>query len=314
MRISRVAPLLAPLWDLGPLPARRAGAAAPQPWVEAPQRRALLVEGWGDEAEGSGGHWVGITHDGSVRCLLRGVRPLAPPKDARAAAAEVLASTPRVYAVWYAVLPAPGAPQQPPQHPRSGVARDPRARGGVAAAPRGAGRVRNALTQVCGHWAALPVRPPKPSLPPPPATSQPRPLLAPPPPRPGERGNEAGGDTDPPPRRRVSAPPPRPPPSRPPTLPPHPPPRPTRGTAVSLPPPPPARGGGWGRAACMAGRYAESSGQPSSAPRAACEPQDRPSNQIKSNPYPPPLPPPPYLPPLPSARFTRRRGEPPHPP
>ena len=119
MRISRVAPLLAPLWDLGPLPTRRAGAAAPQPWVDAPQRRALLVEGWDDEAEGSGGHWVGITHDGSVRCLLRGVRPFAPPRDARAAAAEVLASTPRVYAVWYAVLPAPGAPQPPPQHPRA---------------------------------------------------------------------------------------------------------------------------------------------------------------------------------------------------
>ena len=33
----------------------------------------------------------------------------------------------------------------------------------------------------------------------------------------------------------------------------------------------------------MAGRYAESSGQPSSAPQADCEPQDRPSNQIKSN-------------------------------
>ena len=119
VRISRVAPLLAPLWDLGPLPARRARAAAPQPWVDAPQRRALLVEGWDDEAEGSGGHWVGITHDGSVRCLLRGVRPLAPPRDARAAAAEVLASTPRVYAVWYAVLPAPGTPQPPPQHPRA---------------------------------------------------------------------------------------------------------------------------------------------------------------------------------------------------
>ena len=42
--------------------------------------------------------------------------------------------------------------------------------------------------------------------------------------------------------------------------------------------------------ACMAGRYAESSGQPSSAPRAACEPQDRPSNQIKSNPSLPPSP------------------------
>ena len=31
-------------------------------------------------------------------------------------------------------------------------------------------------------------------------------------------------------------------------------------------------------------------------------------------PLPPPPPPPPYLPPLPSARFARRRGRPPHPP
>ena len=44
---------------------------------------------------------------------------------------------------------------------------------------------------------------------------------------------------------------------------------------------------------CMAGRCAELSGQPSSAPQAACEPQDRPSNQIKSNQIPPPTPPPP---------------------
>ena len=120
MQISRVAPVLAPLWDQGPLLARRAGAAAPRPWVDAPQRRVLLVEGWDDAAEGSGGQWVGITHGGSVMCLLRGVRPLAPPRYPRAAAAAVLASTPRVYAVWYAVLPAPGAPQPPPQHPRAG--------------------------------------------------------------------------------------------------------------------------------------------------------------------------------------------------
>ena len=37
------------------------------------------------------------------------------------------------------------------------------------------------------------------------------------------------------------------------------------------------------RVARIAGRYAESSGQPSCAPQAACEPQDRPSNQIKLN-------------------------------
>ena len=79
----------------------------------------LLVEGWDDKAQGAGGQWVGITHGGSVQCLLRGVRPLAPPKEARAAAAAVLASTPRVYDVWDAVLPAPGALQPPLQHPRA---------------------------------------------------------------------------------------------------------------------------------------------------------------------------------------------------
>ena len=129
---------------LGPLPVRRARAAAPQAWTSAPQRRVLLVEGWDDEAEGSVGHWVGITHGGTIRCLLRGNRPLAPPRDPLAAAGAVLASIPRVFAVWYAMMPAPEAPQPPSQHrdpprggrrPRSGVARGPRARGGVATAP-----------------------------------------------------------------------------------------------------------------------------------------------------------------------------------
>ena len=94
----------------------------PQAWTSAPQRRVLLVEGWDDEAEGSGGHWVGITHGGTIRCLLRGDRPLAPPQDPLAAAGAVLASIPRVFAVWYAVMPAPEAPQPPPQHryPRTG--------------------------------------------------------------------------------------------------------------------------------------------------------------------------------------------------
>ena len=82
-RLSQVAPLLAPLWDLGPLPARRVGAAAPRPWINAPQRRVLLVEGWDVEAEGSEGHWVGITHDSSIRCLPHGDTPLTPPRDPR---------------------------------------------------------------------------------------------------------------------------------------------------------------------------------------------------------------------------------------
>ena len=139
----------------------------------------------------------------------------------------------------------------------------------------------------------------------------------------------AGGDTPPPPGRRVYAPPAAPrqrgggrpkvrgdPPPQPPGPPPSPPPPPLGRALLSLlppptsppnprhggePPPPRARGGGRVHTACMAGRYAESSGQPSSAPLAACEPRDRPSNQIKSNLLPcsptSPHPPPPHTPP-----------------
>ena len=124
--------------------------------------------------------------------------------------------------------PAAAAPTAPPRRerrPRSGVARGPRARGGVAAAPRGAGRVGNALTQARGLWAAPPVRPRKPSLPPPPA----RRAGHRPPPR-------AAGLCTPPRPCGDGARRPSPPPSSPP---PHPLPRPTRGTAASLPPPPP---------------------------------------------------------------------------
>ena len=60
---------------------------------------------------------MGVTHDGTVRCLSRGDRSLATPPDLHAATGAVLASIPRVYAVWYAVLPAPGSPPLPPQHP-----------------------------------------------------------------------------------------------------------------------------------------------------------------------------------------------------
>ena len=135
---------------------------------------------------------------------------------------------------------APTAPPRRERRPRSGMARIPRARGGVAAAPRGAGRVRNAVTHVCGDWAHLPVRPPKPS-PPPCFLSAPAP---PSPPPPARRAGEQGGrgHRPPPPRAAGLCTPPQPcgdgarRPS-PPSLPPHPPPRPTRGTAASLPPP-----------------------------------------------------------------------------
>ena len=66
---------------------------------------------------------MGVTHDSAVRCLSLGDRSLAAPPDLHAATGAVLASIPRVYPVWYAVLPAPGSPPQPPQHqyPRAGV-------------------------------------------------------------------------------------------------------------------------------------------------------------------------------------------------
>ena len=42
----------------------RGGATTPKAWTSAPQRGVLLIEGWDSEEEGSGGHWVGVTHDG----------------------------------------------------------------------------------------------------------------------------------------------------------------------------------------------------------------------------------------------------------
>ena len=65
VRPDRVAPLLALLWDLGPLPVHRGRAPTPQAWTSAPQCRALLIEGWGDVAEGSRGHLAGVTPDGT---------------------------------------------------------------------------------------------------------------------------------------------------------------------------------------------------------------------------------------------------------
>ena len=84
-------------------------------------------------AEESGGHWVGGTHDGTILCLSRGNRPLAMPPDPCAAAGEVLASIPRVCAVWYAVLPAPEAPLLPMQHQYPHAGDDAAARAWLAA-------------------------------------------------------------------------------------------------------------------------------------------------------------------------------------
>ena len=194
---------------------------------------------------------MGVTHDGTVRCLSRGNRTLATPPDLHAATGAVLASIPRVYAVWYAVVPAPGSPPRgtgaapaapiPPRRGRrhnASMARGPRACVGVAAAPQGAGSFSRAVTLVCGHRAAV--------------------------------------------RRGYRDPPSPPPPHLP-----HPP---THPTARRQAYPPPACGRGRECTTCMSRRYAELSGQPSSAPQVACEPEDRPSNQIKSNQASPPPP------------------------
>ena len=59
---------------------------------------------------------------------------------------------------------------------------------------------------------------------------------------------------------------------------------------MACPPPPLARVGGQGVHHAHGRPICRVVGKPSCAPQAACEPQDRPSNQIKSNPPPPPPP------------------------
>ena len=144
------------------------------------------------------------------------------------------------------------------------------------------------------------------------------PTAPPPPPAPTHPPNT---QPPPPPGRGGAATPPLPPPPPPPSerraaSSPHP--LPAQPAAVRQACPPPARSCGWVCTACMAGQCAESSGQPSSAPQAACEPQDRPSNQIKSNTPPPPqrlhIPLTHSPPPPPPARITPYTYSPPPPP
>ena len=159
---SLVAPLLAPLWDLGPLPVRRGGAATPQAWTSAPQRRVLLIERWDSEEEGSGGHWVGV-HNGRPVPLPGQRVPRRAPGPAcghrRGAGLDPEGVRPVVCGVARPgvapAAPAAPVPRRRGRHHHVGVARGPRARAGVAAAPQGAGRFSRALTQVCGHRAAV---------------------------------------------------------------------------------------------------------------------------------------------------------------
>ena len=128
----------------------------------------LVIEWWDEEAEDSGGHWVGVTHGGTVRCLSRGDRSLAAPRDPHVSAGAVVASILRVHAVWCVVMPPPPSPGVAPAAPAApvpprwglrqcaSVARGPRTPWRVWAAPQGVGHFSRALTQLCCHWAAVP--------------------------------------------------------------------------------------------------------------------------------------------------------------
>ena len=131
-----VAPVLAPLRDLGPLPVRRSRAATPWASTSVPRRRVLLIEGWDSEEEGSRRHWVGVTRDSTVRCHSRGDRSLTTLPDLHVATGAVLASPEGVCCVVCGVarpMVAPAAPAAPVpprggRRHRTGVARGPRAR------------------------------------------------------------------------------------------------------------------------------------------------------------------------------------------
>ena len=94
---------------------------------------------------------MAVTHNGTVRRLLRGDRSLAAPPDPLAAAGAVLASILRVYSVSYAMTPAPGSPRPTPQHRYPHAGDDAIARAWLAAcAPVAAWRQRRRV-QVVFH-------------------------------------------------------------------------------------------------------------------------------------------------------------------
>ena len=253
-RPDKVAPLLAPLWDLGP-PSAAAGPP-PRKLGPAPCSARLVVEGRDDVAEGSGG----------PRRHLRVPLPGQPvPRHApqpvcgsRRGAGLDPHGICRVVCGIACPGGAPAAPAAPVppggrgRH-RACVVRRPRAHAGMATTLQGASRLSRALTQGPRvSFRRSPDAPPSPPLPPYP------------------------GAPPPPPAKCAHRPPPSPPQA-------------SQGAAIGVPPPPPARGHGRG-VHCMHGPpICRVVGTAIERPQAACEPQDRPSNQIKSNPNAPPL-------------------------
>ena len=98
---------VAPIWDLAPVPLRRASDWMPQLWWDRPAECLLVVSGWLDvQCLGQAGHFGGLTWDGEVLCPRLGrVRVV----DVAGAAREILRRMPFVEEVWYFLLPPPGA-------------------------------------------------------------------------------------------------------------------------------------------------------------------------------------------------------------
>ena len=107
-----------------------------------------MVKRCDNVAEESRGHWVSITHGNTLLCLLQGNRPLAMSPDPQVVAQAVLASIPRVYVVWYVVVPAPGNPWLLPEHQYPHTGADATAQAWLATRDLvwAAGRLSHALT------------------------------------------------------------------------------------------------------------------------------------------------------------------------
>ena len=102
-----VARHVAPIWDLPPVPLRRAFDGMPELWWDKAADRLLVVSGWLDvQCLGQAGCFVGVTWGGEVLCPRFG-RVLV--GDVEGAAHEIVRRMPFPQEFWYFLLPPPGA-------------------------------------------------------------------------------------------------------------------------------------------------------------------------------------------------------------
>ena len=150
MSVAGSAPLverhIAPIWDLAPVPQRRAANWMPPIWWSRPGDRLVVVSGWlGVRCLGQAGHFVGLTWDGEVLCPRFGRVWVGSVGEA---AREILRRIPRVEDFWFFVLPLPDAvgdwPGTQPLPPNT-PCWDPRV---------GARRLYLAATTTAGNWLA----------------------------------------------------------------------------------------------------------------------------------------------------------------